>query len=74
MKIKQIVLTLTWDPESNAGYIDTGERGPGQAVARTIPILDQNSHLYGAIDLADNGTLLGIELLGVSELLPTTSR
>jgi len=69
----QISLTLSWDAESDAGYIQTGERGQGKAVARTIPIQDQDSRIFGAIDLADDGTLLGIEILGVSKLLPATS-
>jgi len=73
MRKGQISLTLNWDAESDAGYIQTGERGRGQTVARTIPIQDQDSRLYGAIDLADDGTLLGIEILGVSKMLPATS-
>jgi uncharacterized protein YuzE len=72
MRKNQITLTLSWDVESDAGYIETGERGPGQPVARTVPIQDQDSRLYGAIDLADDGTLLGIEILGVSKRLPST--
>jgi uncharacterized protein YuzE len=64
---RQINLMLTWDDEADAGYIPTGERG--RAVARTIPIQDQDSQLYGAIDLADDGSLLGIEILGVSKML-----
>ncbi|HTF47549.1 MAG TPA: DUF2283 domain-containing protein [Pseudonocardia sp.] len=66
-------MTLSWDAESDAGYIQTGERGQGNAVARSIPIQDQESRIYGAIDLADDGTLLGIEILGVSKMFPGTS-
>ena len=42
-------------------------------VARTVPIQDKYDHLYGTIDLAADGTLLGIEILGVRKLLPSTN-
>jgi uncharacterized protein YuzE len=70
---QQIELTLKWDAESDAGYIATGEGRPGQGVARTIPILDAASQMYGAIDLSEGGVLLGIEILGVSNLLPAAT-
>lgn len=68
MATTTIALTLTIDSEADAGYINTtsGDR----SVSRTIPILDGSDHLYGSIDLAADGTLLGIEILGVSTLLP----
>jgi uncharacterized protein YuzE len=72
MRKKQINLALNWDSESDAGYIQTRPLSIGQTVARTIPIQDQDSQVYGAIDLSDDGTLLGIEILGVSKLLPAT--
>ena len=71
--MKQIDLTLNWDPESDAGYIAAGTPDPERTVARTIPIQDQDSRLYGTMDLAEDGTLLGIEILGVSKLLPPAS-
>ena len=71
MTITKIELTLTIDSEADAGYIKTkfGDR----SVARTVPIQDKNDHLYGTIDLAADGTLLGIEILGVRKLLPSTN-
>lgn len=71
MAITEIELTLTVDSEADAGYLKTtsGDR----SVSRTIPIQDKNDHLYGTLDLAADGTLLGIEILGVSKLLPGTS-
>ncbi|HEY1967576.1 MAG TPA: DUF2283 domain-containing protein [Pseudonocardia sp.] len=68
-----MTMTLTWDNESDAGYLDTARPGPSQPVARSAPIHDQDSRLYGALDLAADGTLLGIEILGVSTLLPSTN-
>jgi uncharacterized protein YuzE len=73
MDTNKITMTLTWDTGADAGYIDTAQRGPGQTVARSIPIHDQNARLYGALDLGADGTLLGIEILGVSKLLPSTN-
>lgn len=73
MSTNKITMTLSWDTEADAGYIETPERSPGQSVARSIPIHDQDSRLYGTLDLAADGTLLGIELIGVSKLLPGTN-
>jgi hypothetical protein len=70
MTIHKITMTLTWDDESDAGYLDTAQPGPSQSVARSIPIHDQDARLYGALDLAADGTLRGIEIIGVSTLLP----
>lgn len=70
MTITKIDLTLTVDSEADAGYIKT--KFGDQSVARTVPIQDANDHLYGTIDLAADGTLLGIEILGVRKLLPST--
>lgn len=42
-------------------------------MSRTIPIQDKNDRLYGTIDLAEDGSLLGIEILGVRKLLPSTN-
>lgn len=71
MTITKIELTLTVDSEADAAYIKTksGER----SVSRTIPIQDKNDQLYGTIDLAEDGTLLGIEILGVKKLLPSAT-
>lgn len=71
MAMTTVELSLTIDSEADAGYINTtsGDR----SVSRTIPIQDGNDHLYGSIDLAADGTLLGIEILGVSKLLPRHS-
>lgn len=68
MAITTITLSLTVDSEADAGYINT--KSGDRSVSRTIPIHDGNGHLYGSIDLAADGTLLGIEILGVSTLLP----
>jgi uncharacterized protein YuzE len=69
MAITKIALTLTVDSEADAGYIKT--KSGDRSVSRTIPIHDDDDHLYGTIDLAEDGSLLGIELLGVHALLPT---
>lgn len=58
MTITKIELTLTVDSEADAAYITTNF---GDRSARTVPIQGKNDHLYGAIDLAADGTLLGIE-------------
>jgi uncharacterized protein YuzE len=71
MAITNIALTLTVDSEADAGYINT--KSGDRSVSRTIPIQDDNDHLYGTIDLAADGTLLGIEILGVNKLLPSTN-
>ena len=71
MAITNIALTLTVDSEADAGYINT--KSVDRSVSRTIPIQDDNDHLYGTIDLAADGTLLGIEILGVNKLLPSTN-
>lgn len=63
-------LTLTVDTEADAGYIATSAGGIGQPVARSIAVRDQDDRLYGAFDLTADGTLLGIEILGVNKLLP----
>lgn len=68
----KITMTFSADSMADAGYIDTEQRGPDRQVARTIPIRTNEGHLYGALDLADDGALLGIELLGISKLLPDT--
>jgi uncharacterized protein YuzE len=65
-----IALILNWDTESDAGYIDTAQLRPDRQIARVVSIRDQHSTVYGAIDLADDGTLLGIEILQVRKVIP----
>jgi uncharacterized protein YuzE len=70
MATTTIALTLTVDSEADAGYIKT--RSGDRSVSWTIPIKGKNDHLYGTIDLAEDGSLLGVEILGVRKLLPST--
>lgn len=65
----QITFRLTWDKSVDAGYLSLDEGVNRPRVGRTIPIIDRASQAYGALDLSEEGELLGIEILGVSRML-----
>jgi uncharacterized protein YuzE len=60
--LREVPMRLTYDPEHNIAYIRLRETG-GQQV-ETLPISDELN-----IDLAPDGTTLGIELLNAKEQL-----
>ena len=70
MTSNELTLTLTVDADADAGYIDAGQNDVVRPVARSIPIQTDDGHVYGCLDLAADGSLLGIELLGLRTLLP----
>jgi hypothetical protein len=69
MPADPIAMTLILDTEADAGYITAVTGASGQPVARSVPVRDKDDSLYATFDLAADGTLLGIEILGVSKLL-----
>lgn len=63
-------LEIRYDPEADAAYIYVVPRGPGRSVARTRFC---DVELQGAaisVDLDGMNSILGIEILGASKVLP----
>lgn len=59
-------MKLTYDPEFNIAYLQLKEKSEQ---VRTIQVSDQIN-----VDLSDDGTIFGIELLNANEQLGESSR
>lgn len=70
MSTTTLTLTLTVDLDADAGYIDTGRSDGSRPVTHTVPIRSDDGRLHGSLDLGADGSLLGIEILGISTRLP----
>ncbi|ANF30783.1 hypothetical protein A0130_02980 [Leifsonia xyli] len=64
-----IIVDTTYDPQADAGYISFDRIAPGEA-ARQILVEDEELGPFSVIlDVDSHGKLLGIELLGVTQIV-----
>lgn len=70
MKTSVMKVATTYDGEVDAGYLYLGPRGGPGSVARTIEATKgQGVDFMVNLDLSDDGRLVGIEIIGVSDAL-----
>ena len=63
------LVTVTYDPVADASYIQFGELVEEMKPLKTRRVLVQNGRFEVMIDLASDGSLFGIEILGADEAL-----
>ena len=62
-------MEITFDPEADASYVRIVDHiGNGEAVAQIV-VEDDRLRGWVVLDLDENGFLLGVEVLGASDLL-----
>jgi hypothetical protein len=70
----RVVFNVVWDEDVDVAYLAPIRQEGTREVAKTVPIIDRAQQLYGTIDLAGDGTLLGIELTGARRMqLPVST-
>lgn len=68
--MKQIKLKLEVDPDANAGYIELSRALNSADKPRQIVIDDKRLNGEIVVDVNSSGHVLGIEFIGVREMLP----